>query len=236
MSLQIIPYGKSKLLFFVKKIFENNNEYSEDDIEWMMTSFKKSYEDCIQNIYQFYMMLVLVNVKTYCGYFSQVYNFNIMRVINERNHKEFINLLLNPKIHEITENSSLDEIEIKELMNILSLEILATNLTLKKISLNDNFCNFLNKTYNESHKDLFTKFYSKKIASERSCFEDFVVITEQNLQTRVTHAYTFKFMDILLKIISNDLPEYLSDMTIQSIREKYCIEIKIVEYSISMIA
>jgi hypothetical protein len=236
MSLHIVPPGKSKLIYYVQKIFENNGEYSNDDIEWIMTAFKKSYDDCVQNIYQFYMMLVLVNVKTFCGYFSQMYNFNLIRVVNERNHKEFIHFLINPKIHEITENSALTETEVKELMNILSLEILTANLTLKKLTVNENFCNQISKIYEESHKDLFTKFYSKKIDSARSSFEDFVVITEQNPKTKVTHAYTFKFMDILLKLISNEYPEYLSDITVLNLKEKYSTEIKLVEYSIAMLS
>ena len=78
-KLVIVPESLFRIFDYVRKIFSSNPEYTEDDLEWMMNIIEGNIKMLIGNPYNFYKFLTITNLKSFCGYFSHVYNFKLVK-------------------------------------------------------------------------------------------------------------------------------------------------------------
>jgi len=235
-KLIIVPESLIKTFTYVKHVFSSNNEYTEDDIEWMMNIIQSNIKLLIKNSYNFYKFLTITNLKCFTGYFSHVYNFKLVKSVKDRHSVNFINHILNLDFDEFEQNNLLNDSEYNELKNILELDILTSNITLKRLTLNSELVNFIDKTFEESCIDIYNNLYKDKIEDSKCNFQDFIIVKEYNQQTKTDHAYTFRLIDILIYIINENYPDYLNSKTIDIIREKFNLELKITEYNLRLLS
>lgn len=159
---------------YVLKCFETNSEYIQEDLEWMMLHFNEAYPEFILNINSLYTMLSLINLETFCGYFSITYNNSLAKYVKERDAVSFRRTLLNPKFYEVEDNKYLTDEEKKELMLILNLESMVANLVIKRSTIRKDIRDLcseftknkkrfylqIDKLYKESYDELYEKIFS----------------------------------------------------------------------------
>ena len=236
MSINIVPYGTSKILECVSRIFDSNTEYNAEDIKWLINIFLKSYNSLIQNPYKYYSLLTLVNMRIFCGYFAHIFNYKLTKFTKERNEQEVYKLFLNPEFKEILGNNILSETERNELMKVFEMEVYVTNLFMKKVSINTSITERFDEVFEECYMDVYTKLFRNDVNTPKNEFQDFVLVTEHNPRTKTNHAYTFKLIDLLIQCVSQNFTHNLSDVTIQSLCNKFETELKIIEYNMQVLA
>jgi hypothetical protein len=224
--------GDIHIYKYITRCLHTNTELNKDDIDWFLYHLYNNYIEITREITKFYIMLSLINQITFCGYFSQKYNNKITKAIKERDGADLISLIQNPKFEEVVNNDHLNKTEQKELMDILQLEAYTTNLTIKRMATNINFNGDIDKLYRESYNDLFNKVFGKKIKFNRADFQEYILITEYNPKTRHSHAYTFRLIDILQQCITNVFSYNISENNIKSIKSRFILELKMVQYSL----
>lgn len=231
---KIVFSNSSSIFEYAKKCFESNGEYTPEDIEWMLKNFQDKYLNFVQEVFKLYTMLSLTNLNTFCGYFSQNYNIKLMKFVKERDTVNFNKTLLQPVFEELTNNVFLDKNEKTELSNILSLECMVANLTIKRMSVKNSLAEDIDKLYLDSYNDIYSKMFMKKINYCKMDFQPFVLITEYNSKNRNSYAYTFKLFDILSQCITEKYVYELSESNIQSIKDRFNLEMKMVKYNLSV--
>jgi hypothetical protein len=233
MAPTITLSGDKYVIQYLLRCMHTNPEYSLDDIEWIMYNIHNNYTTMIREITKFYTFLSLINYNTFCGYFSQTYNIKLTKSVKERDNNEFIKLINAPKFEEVLNNTLLNKVEQRELLDILQLETYAANLTIKRMSINTSFNGDIEKLYMDSYNDLFNKMFSKKINFNRADFQEFILITEYNAKTRHSHAYTFRLLDILKQCVTGEFNYELSENNIKSVKSRFVLEMKMVSYMLN---
>lgn len=236
MNVVVIPNGISKSLRFIQKIFESNPELNNEDISWIMDIIQNNYDNLVNNPKNYYKFLTLSYNKIFCGFFAHIHNFKLIKFCRERNTINFINLMYNCKFEEVENNIFLTEEERNEMNTILTMEMLAINLTLKQYCLNNSVINKFEKSIEESYTEIYNKMYIQSVRNCKCNFQDFVVVTEYNNRTKSNHAYTYKLIDILIYLVQNNTLENLNQQTIDNLKKKYKIELKITENNLKVIA
>lgn len=236
MSFRIVPYGTDIILKYTDRLLKVNPDYTQDDIEWLKEFLIRNYSLLIENPYKMYMFLTLINGKIFSGYFSYIFNFNLNKSIKDRNYSQCFELVLNPTFEEVFENDKLSEKEKTHLLNNTSLEILSTNLTIKKLTLYPSKMNQIHDIFDESYMDLYSKIYHRKVKHNRSGFQDFILVTEHNPITQTNHVHTYKLLNIILQCINDEFSDKLTSNTITDIKKRFEIEIKMVQYTYSVLS
>jgi hypothetical protein len=230
MPPKVIPSSINCLYDYVIKCFKTNPDYIDEDLEWMLFHFNNIYTDFILNINNLYIMLAITNISSFCGYFALKYNNLLTKCVKERDAVSFKNTLLNPKIYEVVENTHLENNEKRELLDILTLESMVANLTIKRMIVNKN--NDIDSLYIDSYNELYEKLFIDKISNSRVNFQEFIFITEFNSKTGNSHVYTYRLVDILSQCISNKFTYEISENNINNIKKRFNLELKIVQYAL----
>jgi hypothetical protein len=229
MPPKIISKNPQYILSYVDYCFKSNTEYNIEDIEWIIYRFCSLYSVFNKEPEILYKMLALVNINSFCGYFSLSYNNNLLKAVKERDGKEFKTLLINPTYDEIYKNKLLNASEMEDLSSIFDMEALIHNLTLKRISVLESDVNF-EELYKDSYNEMYNKIFSLKISQNRSDFQGFIFLTEYNPTSRNSHVYTYKLIDILTQCITSSFTYEISQNNKDLIRERFSTEMKLVEY------
>jgi hypothetical protein len=232
---------------YVLKCFRTNSDYIKEDLEWMMYHFNEAYPEFLINISNLYLMMSLTNLETFCGYFAIKYNNSISKFVKERDAVSFRNSLLHPKFHENEGNIYLSEEEKKELSNVLFLESMVANLTVKRASLNTQIkelCNsnksdeslyeLMSSLYKDSYNEICQKLYNGKSFASRGSFKDVIFINEIYDETNFTRIYAYKLIDILKQCIYKDYKDKISEINIENINNRFDLEIRLVHYSLEI--
>jgi len=233
MPSKIISPGINYIVVYAEKCFKSNIDYTEDDVRWIMNVFDELIDEYMKEISKMYMMLALTNLKSYCGYFCLVYNNKISRSVKERDYNMCKRLLLNPVFDEVMNNPHLNKIEQKELLDVLHLEVMNVNYTIKRMSMKNDSNIDIDELYIDSYNDLYNKIFVNKLNSCKSDFQEFILITEHNSKNRNSHAYTFKLVDILSQCVHDKFKYELSEGNIQNLKTRFNLEIKMVAYSMT---
>lgn len=225
MSARTLHGSIFKIFQYTSKVLSTNENFTQEDIDWVTDTVKNMYEKMTENIYFFYMFLTLINQRCFCGYFARIYNNSILKCVKERNHISLINLMIRPVLDEFENNPSLTEEEIQELKDMLSLEVFTTNLTIKRFTLLDNSIDDIEKVYIESYKDIYTKLFSEKIKTNRAEFQNYIIITEE--KNGIDYVNAFYLHDVLSQVLTD------KDMNnTEVIKEKYNLELKLVYHTL----
>ena len=218
----LIPYGISKVIQYTEYVSGTNPEYDKEDIAWLNQLVIDMYYKLSEDAYKLYLLLTLLNQKSFTGYFARHFNLSIAKAVKKRDETSFINLILSPKIVEF-ESKSLTTEEKTETTNLTSLDVMSTNLALTRMLIRDTNGKDLEKIFEESRNELYNKLYNGSISEYRGEFQTFVIVTEYNPTSRTNHAYTFDLYSLLTGKISKNLtPE-----TIAGIKETYSLEYKL---------
>jgi len=227
MTINVIPSGASQIYSYAKSILEFNDKYNSEDTEWLALIILNIYEYMNVNIYY---ILSLINVKTFSGYFCRSYNDMILKAVKNRNEGDVAELLTAPVYPEIYNNTNLNEDEKQLLINLLHLDILATNLTIKRICINPSLNSNIMKAYEESYSNIYYNLYQSKIDCHKIDFTDFVILMEENESTRIKYAKTFELYNLLMNYIYDNISKEVCEKNITYIKDKYYLEIKMVYY------
>jgi hypothetical protein len=233
MAPNVTLNGDIYIYKYITRCLHTNTELNQEDVDWFLYHFYNNYVDITREITKFYITLSLINHSTFCGYFSQKYNNKLTKAIKERDGSDLLRLIQNPKFEEVVDNDLLNKAEQKELLDILQLEAYTANLTVKRMATNNKNIEDIEKIYRESYNELFNKIFFKKIKFSRADFQEFILITEYNPKTRHSHAYTFRLIDILSQCITNVFSYSISESNIKSIKTRFILELKMVQYSLN---
>lgn len=226
MSVKIAQGNTFKVFQYTNKVVSTNENFTPEDAEWVTENFVNMYNKISENVYSMYLFLTLINQKSFCGYFSRIYNNSIFKSVKERNQINLLNLMLHPVSEEFQNNTSLSEDENTDLKELLSLEVFTTNLTVKRLTLSvDNIDNF-EKVYSESYKDIYNKLFKEKIKTNRADFQNYTIITE--VKNNIEYANAFFLHDILSNILLTNSQLEHEDV----IKEKYNLELKLVYHTL----
>jgi hypothetical protein len=218
----IIPFGISKILQYANYLLQDNTE---EDIIWMNQMIINMYYKLSEDAYKLYLLLTILNKKSFTGYFARHFNQNINKIVSNKDETGFINAILHPRIVEF-ESKALTKEEKTELTNLTSLDVMSTNMTISRMLTNDTIGENLEKAFEESRLDLYTKLYVGSIDSSKSEFQTFAIVSEYNPVSRTNHAYTFDIYSLLTGNISKQLnPE-----TLKKVKETYSLEYKLITY------
>lgn len=218
----IIPFGISKILQYASYTLQDNTE---EDIIWMNQMIINMYYKLSEDTYKLYLLLTILNRKSFTGYFARHFNQNIDRIVSNKDETGFINAILHPNIVEF-ESKALTKEEKTELTNLTSLDVMSTNLTISRMLINDSIGENLEKAFEESRLDLYTKLYIGSINSSKSEFQTFAIVSEYNPVSRTNHAYTFDIYSLLMGNVSKQL----SPETLKKVKETYSLEGKLITY------
>jgi hypothetical protein len=227
---RLVPSSLNYLFDYTVKCFRTNPDYIDEDIEWMLIHFNSVYIEYIKDISKLYSMLALVNISSFCGYFSLKYNNLLTKYVKERDASNFKRTILNPVFYEVSENTYLKTEEKKELNTVLILESMVANFTVKRMITTRNRDS--EKLYIESYNEIYEKLFSDTVSSSKVNFQEFILITEFNAKSGNSHAYTYRLVDILTQCINNSFTYEISQSNINLIKERFNLELKIVEYAL----
>lgn len=227
MPLIIVPYSIDKFCEYFHKILKSKNDYDEDDINWVANIFISNYDGLSENAENLYTLLTITNQKIFSGYFSMIYNSLFDSAVKSRDQDKFTQLLYNPVNPEITENTLLTPSEKQELTDNLRLEILTTNLSIKKILVNPIFITDIESLFYNVYNELFNKKYNLVVKKNRADFEDFITIEEVDITDNIRYAYTYTLFDFLRRCIDSEL----SVEIIEKFKPLYETEVKLIEYN-----
>ena len=225
MTIKIIPSGFSEIYSYTKSILEFNENYTPDDREWLANIILNICEYMNTNIYY---ILSLINIKTFSGYFCRMYNDIILKEVKNRNNDGIIELLINPIYPEVYDNKNLNDDEKQVLINLLHIDILTTNLTIKRICINPSLNSNIVKAYEDSYSNIYYNLYQSKFEYHKIDFTDFVILTEENEITRIKYAKTFELFKLLSQYIYDSLSTEIGEKNIKYIKDNYYLEIKMV--------
>lgn len=215
----------NKTIHFIKLVLQSNPDYNQKDLDWIENIFINHYETLTGSSQNFYKSLALLYRKTYCGYFAQLYNYDIYFLIRNQNEEEFIKKFTTPIFDELDTNKYLNDEENKLMLNILYLEMLSMNLTMVKflISYGKKFPDL----YDESYQELYTKMYINTIPESRSYFDDFVTLGKFSPKIRAKRAFSYPLLDIVMILTTGVEHDYINDSNRSMLEEKYDLEIKL---------
>lgn len=236
MTVVLYPLGTSKVFECIEKILQTNVEYNSDDVHWLLEIFRVRYIELGANPEKFYTLLTLLNMKIFSGYFAHVFNYRISKYTKDRNIDGVMEMFYNPEFTEVQDNELLNDNEKRDLLNTLFLESMTTNLTIKRITLNQELIYNFERTFEESYNDLYSKIYYKILPNNRSGFQDFVVITEYSQKSKSNLAHTYKLIDLLIQCYNQSYSEKLSEVSIQNICSKFDLELKIIEHNMLVLS
>lgn len=225
MTIKVIPSGIAQIYSYVLNILNFNEGYTLEDREWLAHIILNICDHMKTNIYY---ILSLINIKTYSGYFCRSYNDILLREVKNKNVDVVMELLTEPVYPEIYNNPNINSDEKQILINLLHLDILATNLTIKRIAINPILNENIMKTYEESYSNIYYNLYHSKFDYNKIDFTDFVVLTEENESTRIKYAKTFALYDLLTRYVYDNLTDEVSEKNIKYIKDTYYLEIKMV--------
>jgi hypothetical protein len=225
MTIKVIPLGFSHIHSYAESILGFNENYTVEDREWLAHIILNMYEYMNTNIYY---VLSLINIKTFSGYFCRSYNDKLLKEVKNKNTDAVVDIISNPTYGEIYDNKNLSDDEKQMLINLIHLDILSTNLTIKRISINPVLNSNIMKAYEESYCNIYYNLYQSKIDYNKIDFTDFIVLTEENETTRIKYARTFVLFDLISKYIRDEISQDMSDKNIKNIKDKYYLEIKMV--------
>jgi len=224
----VIPFGISKVLQYLTYTVKTCTEYDYEDLAWIGQMVINMYETLSKDSYKLYLLLSILNQKSFTGYFARQFNHNLMKAVKKRDETSFYNLAISPKVAEFN-IKTLTEEEKTELNNLTSLDVMSTNLTILRLMVNDNNSNDIEKIFEESRDDLYNKLYIGSFTDSKADFQTFAIVTEYNPISRTNHAFTFDLYSLLNGQISKDLnPE-----TLANARETYTLEYKIINHKYS---
>jgi hypothetical protein len=222
--MSVIPFGQAKIYNYCGAILEYNTLYDEEDKKWIQYSILKNFNDIEKNIYY---ILSIINVKCFTGYFSRIFGDKLYVCIKNKNENGMRELLLNPTFPEIYDNKNLEENEIEMLKTVVELDILTTNLTVKRLCVNNHLINNIHNAFEESYNNIYYNVYQHKTEHNRLGFEDFVILTEEN-EHNIKYAHTFGLYDILTEYIYSSFTVDISQGNITKLKDKYYTELKLV--------
>jgi hypothetical protein len=225
MTINVIPSGFSQIHSYTKSVLEFNDGYTPEDREWLAHIILNICEYMNSNIYY---ILSLINMKNFSGYFCRSYNDMLLKGVKNKDNDSVLELLTAPIYPEIYDNNNLNTEEKQILINLLHLDILTTNLTIKRICINPILNSNITKTYEESYSNIYYNLYQSKFDYHKIDFNDFVILMEENETTRIKYARTFGLFDLLTQYIYDSLPKEIGEKNIKSIKDKYYLEIKMV--------
>jgi hypothetical protein len=227
MTLTMIPDGTAIIVSYVKFLLTNDDKYDDEDKAWLAKVILNLIDYLDRNIYYF---LTIINVKCFSGYFSKIFNDVLYNCVKSRDTEKAIQHISNLRFPEIDDNKSLTEEEVKTLRLLFDIDVLATNLTIKRFSVNTYLYDNLGKAFEESYANIYISLYVNKTDIHRSNFEDFVVLMEENGETGIKYAHTFSLYDILVHYIFNRYNQDISQENIDKIKDTYYMELKMVQY------
>lgn len=222
--MSVIPFAQAKIYNYCGAILEYNTLYDEDDKKWIQYHILKNFNDIGKNIYY---ILSIINVKCFTGYFSRIFGDKLYVCIKNKDEAGIRELLLNPMFPEIYDNKNLEENELEMLKTIVELDILTTNLTVKRLCINNFLINNIHKAFEESYSNIYYNVYQHKTEHNRLGFEDFVILTEEN-EHKIKYAHTFGLYDILTEYIYSSFTVDISQENITKLKDKYYTELKLV--------
>lgn len=222
--MSVIPFAQAKIYNYCGAILEYNTLYDEDDKKWIQYHILKNFNDIGKNIYY---ILSIINVKCFTGYFSRIFGDKLYICIKNKDETGVRELLLNPAFPEIYDNKNLEENELEMLKTIVELDILTTNLTVKRLCVNNFLLNNIHKAFEESYSNIYYNVYQHKTEHNRLGFEDFVILTEEN-EHKIKYAHTFGLYDILTEYIYSSFTVDISQENITKLKDKYYTELKLV--------
>lgn len=211
---------------FIREIFHSNPDYLNDDLNWIDKCIENNFEKVTQSVQGFYKALTLLYRQTYCGYFSQLYNYEMVGIVKSQNESKFIEMLSNPVFHELDTNTYLNEEEQTLLLNILYLEMLSINLTLVKFCLRESS---LTDLYTESYNELYTKMYRSIIPEDNAFFDDFVTLGKFSPKIKANRAYSFPLLDIVMVLTVGVDHQLINKNNRSHLEDKYKLEIKLMK-------
>jgi len=229
MTLNVIPDGTSIIFSYVKFLCTNNDRYDEEDKAWLTQIILNLIDYLDSNIYYF---LTIINVKCFSGYFSKTFNDGLYECVKSRDTEKTMQYISDLKFPEIDDNKLLSEEEVKTLRLLFDIDVLSTNLTIKRFSVNSYLYNDLGKAFEDSYANIYTSLYANKTDISRVNFEDFVVIVKESGESGIKYAHTFNLYDILVHCIFNKYSQDISQENIDKIRDTYCMELKMVQYTL----
>ena len=232
MTVNIIPHGINSIYNYVKFILGNDEKYTEEDREWLGYLILSISEYIDMNIYY---LLTIINVKCFSGYFSRIFNAKLCDLVKERNTDETINHLSKLEFPEIYDNKYLSEEESNMLKNLFDLDILATNLTIKRFCFNNYLYENISKAYEDSYNIIYMNMYASKVGNPKASFEDFIIITKENENTKIKYAYTFNLLDVLLQYVYDKFTFDIGEENIEMVKSSYSTELKMVRYYVENI-
>jgi hypothetical protein len=233
MTVTIIPLGVSKTLTYFVNVVKTNPAYSKEDVDWLLEAFVSIYDELKDETFRLTLLLTLLNQNCFSGYFARVFNSNIQKYTEKRNHIEVVNNFINPAFVEFSKSETLTEEERSQVNELLILDVTATNLTLKRMSLNPNLENNFQKAFDDSYSEVYNRLYINSVNSSRSNFQDFVILTEMNQKTKTNHAYTYKLAELLEKIIREEPMKEIEKSMLDNVTRKYYLEIKLLHYTLT---
>lgn len=236
MPAKIVPGHFSKSSEYLEFCLRTNPDYNDNDIKWTLDIYLKHYDSLTKDSKKYYTAITLINRKSFSGYFSQLYNYLLVKNIQSKNESKLIELLLNPEFTEM-HRSKLTDSELEEVNNIMYMETLITNIVTLKYNLNSESFGyneiFISKLFQDVYNETYLKLFSGTLPSRRSTFDDFLILTQYDTKTRSNRAYTYQLLEILIKIVMNNKDFFSSDKILNNLMEKYGTEVKLVEYSVS---
>lgn len=222
--MSVLPFGHSKIYKYCSAVLEYNTLYNEEDKEWLRCQIFKNIDDIGKNIYY---ILSIINVKCFTGYFSRIFGDKLYINVKNKDENSIRELLLNPTFQEIYDNKNLEDNEIEMLRTVVELDILVTNLTVKRLSVNGFLVHNIAKAFEDSYNNIYYNIYQHKTEHNRVGFEDFVILTEEN-EEKIKYAYTFNLYDILTEYIYNTYTVNISQENKNKLKDKYYTELKLV--------
>ena len=223
-KMSVIPVGHSKIYSYVGAILEYNYIYDEDDKKWLRNQILNNIDEIKNNIYY---ILSIINIKCFTGYFSRIFGDKLYICIKNKDENSIKDLLLNPSFPEISSNKNLEESESEMLKTLVELDVLTTNLTIKRLCVNHSLIKDITQAFEDSYSNIFYNIYQHKTSHNRLGFEDFVILSEEN-EDGVQYANTFNLYDILTEYIYSSFTVDISQENINKIKDKYYTEIKLV--------
>lgn len=227
MTLNVIPDGTTIIFSYVKFLLANEDRYDEEDKTWLTQIIVNLIDYLDSNIYYF---LTIINVKCFSGYFSRTFNDGLYECVKSRDVEKTMQYISSLRFPEIDDNKLLSEEEVKTLRILFDIDVLSTNLTIKRFSVNNYLYDNLEKTFEDSYTNIYTSLYANKTDIHKANFEDFVILMEENGEPGIKYAHTFNLYDILVHYIFNRYNQDISEENIEKIKDTYHMELKMVQY------
>jgi hypothetical protein len=229
MALKIIKYNIEEVSTYIDYMLHRNSSLTSDNIDFVTEIFNSNHEEIFENPRNLYLFLSLINKNCFTGCFSTQFNSKLVENIQTENYDEILNSFLNPNIDQFCKNKYLNEEEEKELADIMNLEIMATNLTLKRIILQKIITSDFDKTYEESYYEIFHKLFRGILNDSRELFQNFVLITEKDSQTGIKYTYTYALNEIMDQLVNRTFVRPVSQNNIDWLKERYALEYKVLK-------